>query len=67
VIVVDASAAVSALLNDGPARRALSSQQLHVPQLADSEVASVLRRKVAARKLDANAVGRRWTPGGVWE
>jgi predicted nucleic acid-binding protein len=55
VIVVDASAAVSALLNDGPARRALSIQQLHVPQLADSEVASVLRRKVAARKLDANA------------
>jgi predicted nucleic acid-binding protein len=55
VIVVDASAAVSALLNDGPARRALSGQQLHVPQLADSEVASVLRRRVAARKLDANA------------
>ena len=55
MIVVDASAAVSALLNDGPARRALSSPQLHVPHLADSEVASVLRRRVATRKLDAKA------------
>jgi predicted nucleic acid-binding protein len=41
---------------------ALSSQQLHVP-LADSVVASVLRRRVAARKLDANAG---WAAMDTW-
>jgi predicted nucleic acid-binding protein len=55
VIVVDASAALSALLNAGPARSALASEQLHAPHLIDSEVASGLRRKVAAQKLDADA------------
>jgi len=55
VIVVDASAALSALLNDGPARRALTAEQLHVPHLIDSEVASALRRRVAARQLGADA------------
>lgn len=53
MIVVDASAALSALLNDGPARSALASQQLHISHLADSEVASGLRRRVAARQLQA--------------
>jgi predicted nucleic acid-binding protein len=55
VIVVDASAALSALLNAGPARSALASEQLHAPHLIDSEVASGLRRKVAAQRLDADA------------
>jgi predicted nucleic acid-binding protein len=54
VIVVDASAAVSALLNDGPARHALASERLHTPHLVDSEVASGLRRKVAAQLLTAD-------------
>lgn len=55
MIVVDASAAMSALLNAGPARRAMSEQQLHVPHLIDSEIASGLRRAAAAGRLDAGA------------
>ena len=55
MIVVDASAALSALLNDGPARRALVSEQLHAPHLIDSEVANGLRRRVAATQLGADA------------
>lgn len=55
MIVVDASAALSALLNAGPARRALASEQLHAPHLIDIEVASGLRRRVASLQLDADA------------
>ena len=51
MIVVDASAALTGLFNDGPARRALSAEQLHAPHLVDSEVASGLRRRVAAGQL----------------
>ncbi|PZS15969.1 MAG: VapC toxin family PIN domain ribonuclease [Acidimicrobiales bacterium] len=51
MIVVDASAAVSALLNSGSARKALDDGQLHAPHLVDSEVASVLRRQVVAGSL----------------
>jgi len=53
VIVVDASAALSGLLNDGPARRMLAAEQLHAPHLVDTEVASGLRRRVAAHQLTA--------------
>jgi predicted nucleic acid-binding protein len=49
--VVDASAALSALLNAGPARQALADERLHVPHLIDSEVASGLRRKVIAHSV----------------
>jgi predicted nucleic acid-binding protein len=55
VIVVDASAALLALLNAGAARRAVAHQQLHVPHLIDCEVASGLRRRVHARELTADA------------
>jgi len=55
VIVVDASAALSALLNDGPARKALATEQLHAPHLIDSEVANALRRRVAAQQITADA------------
>ena len=55
MIVVDASAALSALLNDGPARRSLAREQLHAPHLIDSEVASGLRRRVAGQQLSAAA------------
>lgn len=58
MIVVDASAALSALLNAGPARSALAREQLHAPHLIDSEVANALRRRVAAQQLGAD-VG--WT------
>lgn len=55
MIVVDASAALSALLNAGAARDALASEQLHAPHLIDSEVASGLRRRVSAQRLDGAA------------
>lgn len=64
MIVVDASAAVSALLNSGSARRALMDQQLHVPHLIDSEVASVLRRQVAAGQVPDEAA---WVALRVWQ
>ncbi len=53
MIVVDASAALAALLNAGPARQALSDQQLHAPHLIDVEVASGLRRNVLAQQIPA--------------
>jgi len=53
--VVDASAALSGLLNAGSARSALASEQLHVPHLIDSEVADGLRRMVAAEGLAADS------------
>ena len=55
MIVVDASAALSALLNAGPARSGLASEQLHAPHLIDSEVANGLRRLVAAEQLAADS------------
>lgn len=63
MIVTDASAAVSALLNAGPARRALSYEQLHAPHLIDSEIAQALRRQVASRRLEAGAA---WTALDRW-
>ena len=58
MIVVDASAALAALLRRGPAREALGDQQLHVPHLIDSEVASGLRRRVAAGEVDVRDASR---------
>ena len=53
MIVVDASAALAALLNDGPARRLLAAEALHTPHLIDVEVTSGLRRQVRANRVDA--------------
>lgn len=58
MIVIDASAAMSALLNDGAARRALATDQLHAPHLVDSEVASGLRRAVSGGRIQAGTGGR---------
>jgi predicted nucleic acid-binding protein len=62
VIVVDASAALLALLVAGPARQIVATEQLHVPHLIDCELASALRRAVAARRIGAgdawNAIDR---------
>ena len=63
MIVVDASAAVAALLNAGPARIALASDQLHAPHLVDSEVASALRRQVNGHHLSASDA---WQALEVW-
>jgi predicted nucleic acid-binding protein len=53
VIVVDASAAIAALVHDGPARRLIADEQLHAPHLVDVEVASALRRLVTSRAMTA--------------
>jgi predicted nucleic acid-binding protein len=54
VIVADASAAIAGLLAAGSARRQLANEQLHVPHLIDSEVASGLRRRVFAGEVAAD-------------
>ncbi len=61
--MADASVAVAALLNAGPARRAFSDEQLHAPHLIDSEVANALRREVAGQRLE---VGDAWTALDRW-
>ena len=63
MIVVDASAAVSALLNAGPARQALAEEQLHVPHLIDPEVTHALRRGVASSRIEP---GDAWTALDRW-
>jgi predicted nucleic acid-binding protein len=63
MIVVDTSAALSALLNEGAARSALASEQLHVPHLIDSEIANGLRRRVSAHQLRASDG---WRMLAVW-
>jgi predicted nucleic acid-binding protein len=63
MIVVDASAALAALLNAGAARRALGSEQLHVPHLIDAEVASGLRRQVAGARIDPDSG---WSALDAW-
>ncbi len=51
MIVVDASAALAALLNDGQARHLIGTERLHTPHLIDSEIASGLRRQVQRNRL----------------
>jgi predicted nucleic acid-binding protein len=53
MIVVDASAAVAALLNDGQARHLIGTERLHTPHLIDSEIASGLRRLLQRNQLSA--------------
>lgn len=68
MIVVDASAAVLGLLNDGDARRSLASEVVAVPHLADSEVANALRSQVlrgTAREPEARDALDRWARLGV--
>ncbi|HEU0257433.1 MAG TPA: type II toxin-antitoxin system VapC family toxin [Microbacteriaceae bacterium] len=63
MIVLDASAALSALLNDGPARGLVATEDLHSPYLVDSEVASGLRRHVRSGGV---AMGDGWAALDVW-
>jgi predicted nucleic acid-binding protein len=57
VIVADASVLAVALADDGPdgdqARARLRGERVALPELAELEVASVLRRQLAAGVLDA--------------
>ena len=54
MIVLDASAAVQALLNDGQARLLVAAESLHAPHLVDAEVLSALRRLVGVGTLNAD-------------
>lgn len=63
MIVVDGSAALSGLLNDGFAREVMATDQLHAPHLVDFEVASGLRRRVAAGQIEAEDG---WTALDTW-
>ncbi len=51
MIVADASAVVSALLNAGAARDLLGRERVQVPHLVDAEVASALRRATSVGVL----------------
>jgi predicted nucleic acid-binding protein len=63
VIVLDASAALLALLASGRARQIVADEQLHVPHLIDSELASALRRRVSAGRIDADDA---WNALDTW-
>jgi predicted nucleic acid-binding protein len=63
MIVIDASAAISALMNAGAARQALASEQLHAPHLIDAEVASGLRRQSASGTCTPEEA---WSMLSVW-
>lgn len=68
MIVLDASAAVLALLNDGDARRSLANETVVIPHLADSEVAHALRAQVLRGHVaadDAGAALARWARLGL--
>lgn len=68
MIVIDASAAVLGLLNDGDARRSLASAAVAVPHLADSEVANALRSQVlrgTANEREARRALDRWARLGI--
>jgi predicted nucleic acid-binding protein len=82
VIVIDASAAVLGLLNDGDARSILRESSMVCPHLADSQVAHALRAQVRRDELDASdaskaidawrrlgieRVGVRGLLGRIWE
>ncbi len=58
MIVIDASAAVLGLLNDGEARSMLREGAVACPHLADSEVAHVLRSQVRRGDVEADDAQR---------
>jgi predicted nucleic acid-binding protein len=68
VIVLDASAVVLGLLNDGDARRSLAVEAVAVPHLADSEVVNAIRARLLRGEIstdDATAAVDRWSRLGV--
>lgn len=68
MIVLDASAAVSALLNNGQARGLVADEAIHAPHLVDAQVVSALRRQLSAGVLKAVAARRAlqaWTGLGM--
>lgn len=68
MIVVDASAAVAALLRDDMARQRISHDALHIPHLADIEIISTLRRLSLTGRLpdrDAETALAVWRQFGL--
>ena len=68
MIVVDASAAVLALLDDGDARRRLATDRLATPHLVDAEVLHTVGRQVqrgVIEAADAARAVRTWQRLGV--
>ncbi|OBI40347.1 ribonuclease [Mycobacterium kyorinense] len=63
MIVLDASAALAALLNDGRSRRLVAAERLHAPHLIDSEIASALRRRAQAQQL---STAQGWRALDTW-
>jgi len=69
VIVVDASAAVLGLLNDGDARKHLAAEPFACPHLADSEILNALRAQVRLGEVendDAERAFGAWARLGVY-
>ena len=58
MIVVDASAAVLGLLNDGDARSYLADEPFACPHLVDSELVHALRARVSRGEVSAPDAGR---------
>jgi predicted nucleic acid-binding protein len=68
VIVVDASAAVLGLLNDGDARRTIATDRLAAPHLVDSEIAQAIRAQVrrgAVGTADGHRALGQWARLGI--
>ncbi len=68
MIVVDASAGVLGLLNDGDARAYLSNEPFACPDLADSELVHALRTRVRRGDIaatDAERAIETWTRLGI--
>ena len=68
MIVVDASAAVLGLLDDGDARRRLATERLAAPHLVDAEVLHTVGRQVrrgVIEAADAARAVRSWQRLGV--
>lgn len=58
MIVIDASAAVLGLMNDGETRAMLAAEAAICPHLADSEVVHALRGRVLRGDLDVGVAER---------
>lgn len=56
MIVIDASAAVLALMSNGEARQMLRSEDLHAPAHIDVEIVSAFRRHVRTEKIAPRVV-----------
>ena len=69
MIVVDASAAILGLLNDGDAREYLTDEPFACPHLADAEIVHALRTRVRHGDVDvadAERAIRAWARLGMY-